>query len=825
MRFAEPTWLLAGLAAALAWWIVLLSRRAGRTLPWCSAAMTSLAILLLAGALAKPEAKFPGRAGLWLLVAEDISASQADASALALDTLNMPARRYVFAGAVGRSAEGIDPDQTRLGPVLSLIAARADELAGAVIVTDGRIDDHAGLSASAEAIRQASLPLMIVPRAPGGMDVRLADLRARRTAEGSVHLTATVTATAGGRCTLEITRDEDEAPLLIRDLTLLPGSPATVRLIDRPADRATTYRAEVRAENDLLTGNNRLAVRAEPSQPRILLCGASAAALPIPVSDGASIEPIAPPEMPKAVEPLLTASLVIVADPTGRLLSPLQRDALAGYVRMGGGLVMLGTGPAEDPNDPLNTVLALRPTDQQRRRLDVVVLLDASGSMNELQPRPDDPAGPTRRRFDLARDATLALARRQLTASDRLRVLTFKGRATEQYLGPGGPESLSTLSDALDAVTPSSGTALAPALAAALATPPAEGLDRLIIVLSDLQTEDFDPAGWADRLSEGEAALAVAATGLSGDEDDPDQPLVQLARRMSAPLVYQPDLATLAEVFAEFVREARGDLLRRRETSVEIVGPLFGRDVAALPDVGAFLALAAQEDAELLARTEAGEPLLARRRVAQGRCVSLAVPLAGPWNQPWRQSPAVAELFAGMIEWGAMPAGDPRYTGWAERDGDRLVVRLTRDQPIDPAEGPAMTAQWVSAERSAEPVAMRQVAPAEFEARLPSPGDAPAGVMVRGGDGRILWHKTISARYPAEFEHVGVDRAALARLAEITGGRVIEPDQLPAITRSIAARGYRPIWPILVIAAAVVMLLDWVTTRLVHTPPARRRAR
>jgi hypothetical protein len=74
-------------------------------------------------------------------------------------------------------------------------------------------------------------------------------------------------------------------------------------------------------------------------------------------------------------------------------------------------------------------------------------------------------------------------------------------------------------------------------------------------------------------------------------------------------------------------------------------------------------------------------------------------------------------------------------------------------------------------------------------------------------------HASLSVPYPNEYRAVQDDGAALRRIAERSGGRVIEVDQLASAdlfdrTGLAPARSVRQAWDLLAIAAAVLLLLD-----------------
>jgi hypothetical protein len=97
---------------------------------------------------------------------------------------------------------------------------------------------------------------------------------------------------------------------------------------------------------------------------------------------------------------------------------------------------------------------------------------------------------------------------------------------------------------------------------------------------------------------------------------------------------------------------------------------------------------------------------------------------------------------------------------------------------------------------------MKQVGPRRWEGRLPP--DLTGAVVVRKGRARA----TATIPCPPEFAAVGVDRAALERIARETGGRVLKSAELDALPRPErrAPRSGRPLFLVAALALVFVEL-------------------
>ena len=815
MTLARPAALAALAAAAapavLAWW----ARRRGRKVPLPAVVAQTLALAAVALALAGPRAPLAGGTRLPYLLAVDASGS-VRAQRPGEGGLRFPpgaaVERYYFAGGLSRSGRAAEASATRIGPVLRMIAARARAgLAAGVVCTDGRFTD-ADWPAAARAVAAAGAELLIVPMDSPPPDGRIASLRAVRRGRHDVEIAVSVSADASMARTLTVTRSGREGALLVRELALLGRGPVTIRLSDAlPADAAGQYTARL-TPADTFVENDSAAALVLPLDRKMAAVGAPPRMRGSLARAGA-VEMLAPSDLPATPAALAAFAAVIVFDHTGQALTPAQRRALAGYVRDGGGLVMIGTGPHATPaddRDPLNRVLPLAANPFQRRPLDLAVLLDRSGSMAEDAP---GPGGPRQMKFDLAAEAAVAL-REHLTERDALRVITFAAAARVEYDSGDAPADFAALRRALSEVAPAGSTKVDPAMAEALAGGARGGRTPMLLVLSDLRTEDFDPKQWAGKIRTAAAQLAVVAVGRA-DEDDgaaADLPLKKLAELLDAPYEQRDHLGGLAEVFARLVRRGRGESLNRAPTKIVATAALFNTPLKSLPQAEAYILSGLRGRSQSLARTAGGDHVLATRLAGLGRTASLAVPLTEGLNAAWSAPPA-GGLVPAAAEWAARGANDPRLDVRLLRDGGRLRIEVIARQAGRAVNELPLTAS-VAAGDDLHTAALEQTAPGRYEGSAECRRDVPAAVTIRGEDGSALWNGSAPVHCPPEFQAFGADAESLRRLARLTGGRIVSPGELAGRLREVRRRGLTPLWPYLLAAALALMLAEWSLTRI-----------
>lgn len=779
LTLQSPAWLALAILAVGPVVACLLARRAGRTPSTAASVLQSTALALLAVALARPAMTRTADEPLPWLVLQDASASLTGQQLTAIP----PAAEVVrFADRLLPPGQTPSRAVTRLAPALQLAAGRiaAGRVGGAILATDGRF--HDAWAPAATALGQLEAPLLIVPHAAPDDDARIATITAKRTAAGRARLRIDLAANAPLRRTLTITPAGSTAPLARRKVTLQPGQAASVHLdVPAPPGRTNTWQAAL-TPADALPNDTAATILAPSQRPTAWIAPADAPPLPKLHRPTIRLSPAEAPTTPAG----WTRYGAAIANPAE--LPAASRAALARAAAMGTGLILTTIDPNTPTDAPLTAIAPLIPSARQRNPLDLVVLLDASGSMAR-------PAGKGMR-FDLAREGLLAL-RGDLSPADGLAVWTFARQVQPCYTAPPGQIDFAGLAETLDAIAPTGPTDIAPALQALADRQPAEGATGLILALTDQDVAPFDATELADRLARGGWKLAIVAAG-----PQTAGPLAELTRRMAgrATLVRAESLTGLAELFGSLIRTARGPAATTRRVTITTAPTMTG-----LATLGPSLAVTptrTRTGATVIARADA-EPLAAVAPVGLGRVASLAIAPGQTAGQPL-PAEAADDLLRAVTQ-----ESDPRYSLDVSRAGEQLRLDLSA-----PQRGLALRALLQPAEPGSEArqAELQQVGPFRYRATLTLPSDQAAGLVV-AHDRSAVVREVIPARAGPELLS-GADWTALGELADRTGGRIVPADQLPAELGRIARAGRLQLWPIALAAALTSMLLAW----LVHRP-------
>lgn len=671
-------------------------------------------------------------------------------------------------------------------------------------------------------------------------------------AEGSIVTVRVVLSTTTGTSgTLSLT--EEDAPVDLngpepgagRRLELPPGRHAVLLDLPLPEGRIHRFRATFEpdttrtAEGLVASGDTHLdnnqaeAFIISPGAGEILIVdgvgegnpsGPGATLLQSLTRQGAQARLIAPASFPDGLLGLQPYDLVILQNVPADALSEEAQRSLAAHVRdMGAGLIMVG-GPQSFASggwtgSPIEPILPVRLDIGEKlveRRTAIVLVLDASGSMNASV------GGSFKSQQQIA-NAAAAMAVRSLGENDLVGVIQFSGNA--QWVRPlaANTEPDKTAA-AIESITPGGGTNIPPGLDLAReALADVEAAVKHIIVLSDGQSmgSELLPAMAAQLAGDGINVSTISV----GDGADTET-MFQMAENGGGVHYPVTNPSVLPRIFVRAVRIVRDPLIKEGLFQPVVLpsGSPAVSGLAPMRQLGGLVLTAFRDDplvTNALATPE-GEPVLAHWSAGLGRVAAFTSD-AHAWARPWLAWEGYDTFWAQLTRLiGRAPSGRGLELS-TEIDSGRLVLRLlaldSRGEPIDALAVPATV--YAPDGRRLD-VSLEQVGPGAYEARADAGASGNYIAIVRPRDASgplppVLGGATQAAS--AEYASLRSDRAMLERLAEETGGRVLTLDELSAGTLfardSIEPRrAEASIWRTLLVISVVVMLLDVATRRI-----------
>ena len=636
---------------------------------------------------------------------------------------------------------------------------------------------------------------------------------------------------------LELPRGETEVEM--RSIVRVPG-PVTYT-VDLDVQGSDRFRANNRfASSAIVPGRPAvLLVESDPSRATYL-----ARAL---VAGEYEVDVRGPRELPTNVRELERFDFVVLSDVPADAVSLGQMDALERYVRdLGGGFLMAGGeqgfGLGGWGGTRIEQLLPVR-MDAERRRdqpsLALALVIDKSGSMTGIK-------------MELAKDAAKATAE-ILSAEDYLEVVGFDSQPVRVVRMQSAANRLRILTD-IGRLAPSGGTAIFPALDMAyqdLAVTRAR--IKHVILLTDGQTQESGLETLVQAMRA--ESITVSVVGLGSDVN---RSLLQSMANLGGGRAYfTVDPHNVPRIFTRETSTVSRSSAVEEYFQPMVASPadfLRGIDVGSAPFLHGYVATQAKPSpAQVILRSELGEPLLARWRVGLGWSLAWTSDIKNRWAVEWLRWPGYQRFWSQLVrehmrqrrrqtldmrasiedglvhvEVDAIGQDDRFMDGLESRvtltgplgaRTDRRTQRPTNDGGSAAQNGAAQDGGVAAPDESAreETHPLRQTAPGRYEARFPLDRyGAFVLEAVHTRDGRPIAESRaqVANPYPREYATIEPDETLLRRAAELTGG-----DREPTPARLFDPRGEKvrhnePLWPPLLYAALGLFVLDLLLRRV-----------
>lgn len=722
-----------------------------------------------------------------------------------------------------------------------------------VLISDGNQTSGDAEAAARELAGRAGtgIPVDVIPLAYNlGIEtiVEAVDAPPRAPSESTVTVRVSLSSTQGARGTLRLLREGE--PLDIngdeagagRRLVLPAGR--HVELIQVELDAARLHRFSAVFEPDRLEGalvgdtrlenNTGAAFTITPGKGSVLVldgvgngspAGAGATLAAALRESGLDVTLRAPESAPTELLEIQAYDLIVLQNVPVEAVPQATQQLLVTYVRqIGGGLVMVG-GPDSfgaggwngSPVEDLLPVALDLPEKLVQPDAAVVFVLDVSGSMRRAV------MGTTLSQQEVANEAA-ALAVRTLDKKDLVGVIAFS--EAHEVIVPLGPNSdPERTAGRILALGPGGGTNMGPAMEEGgrqLRT--AKASVKHMILVSDGRSLGHETL--PDRAKEIREHDGVTISTISiGDESD-EQTMDKIAANGGGTFypVYNP--AMLPRFFLKAVRIVRSPLVR--ETVFQpVILPTGSPLVTGLGPPPRLLGLTLtrrrpEATITYAMETPTGEPLLAHWNVELGKVAAFTSD-AHKWAAEWLEWPGYRQLWTQVARVLARPPGSGRMELDAEVRGESLALRLdaTGDdgRPLD-----LLTAPAIVYSPSGKPVEvlMTQTASGLYEATVPAreSGSYVAIVTPRLGTSQLTSVMGgVSVASGVEYRRLQSDVGLLRRIAEATGGRVLDLADARGARlfdrAGLEAREARtPLWRTLLLWTLLVLLLDVATRRI-----------
>jgi Ca-activated chloride channel family protein len=597
-----------------------------------------------------------------------------------------------------------------------------------------------------------------------------------------------------------------------------------------------TYELLVESAEDTLAENNLLQGVVEvKGPPRVLLLSAQpesqrALARVLQVQGYAVVES-APERDALSLAELSSFDLLVLDNVPAFQLSYAKMENIEKYVRdLGGGLWVVGGSQSYGAGGyfrtPLERILPVDMRPPARLEMPHVALLfviDKSGSMGA------GAEGSTK--LDLAKAAAMAAAD-IMNPSDQVGILAFDANwdwaLPFRQVGKG-----EWLSSGLAGLQSDGGTDMYKAVVEAeRAITSKQASIKHVIVLSDGLTDKADFHSLVTKMAQ--AGVTVSTVSVGNDADV--QLMADIAKDGKGRGYVALDPQTIPQIFTTETLLISRDLLIEKPVTASIVastGPLKGIAPTHLPALSGYVLTYPKPRAELLMRADK-DPLLVSWRYGLGRVMAFTSDLSGRWGKEW----VGWQIFG---QWSSQIARDTmrkildaklRADFLADGDSVKIVADLAaRDGAF--LNHLKLKANVSAPDRGTSEQALQQSAPGRYEGKFIAGQRGIHFVTLYAeadGGAAPLSIATLPyiAPYPKEYRELKPNLSLLSRLAEESGGEMLDGENFTAGLRRLytptpgkGQQGQDTWWPLagagLLLFLADLVLRSWPVHRAALT--------
>jgi len=342
------------------------------------------------------------------------------------------------------------------------------------------------------------------------------------------------------------------------------------------------------------------------------------------------------------------------------------------------------------------------------------------------------------------------------------------------------------------------------------------------IALTDGQSNPGDFEGLAKAMVNDRITLSTVGVGQDTDAAF----LEKLASLGRGRFYYVPNPSQLPQVFIKETAVVLKAAINEEPFTPQMVlstEPV--RGISGYPALLGHVVTEPKPRAETPLATDKGDPLLAHWQYGLGRSVAFTSDARTKWARNWVEWASYQQFWTQVVKWSLRRLENADLT--AEIVTERGEGRVS----VDALDGSGHFNNFLNLEGTVvdpkgerQAVKLRQTGPGHYEAAFPM-RDSGAYLLnlmeMENGRPRAAQVVGASLNYSPELEAGGPNLNLLRRIAETTGGKILDPTQ-PGSNPFLDDRRptWRPhdLWPALLQLAIILFVLD-VGVRRIHPDP------
>jgi uncharacterized membrane protein len=491
-------------------------------------------------------------------------------------------------------------------------------------------------------------------------------------------------------------------------------------------------------------------------------------------------------------------------------------EVLRTYVRdLGGGLVAVG-GPTSYGvggyyGTPIEDALPveMQIKDEQRRpSLAIVFIIDHSGSML------DSSGGVVK--LELAKEAA-ARSIELLFPTDRVGVIQFDDVAS--WVVPMTDLSdPSLVTNAIGSIQAGGGTDImsgVQAMANVLPDDPAKV--KHVILLTD---GGADPTGIPELVQKlyEENGITLSTVGVGSDA----APFLEdLAVTGGGRYHFTADASSIPSIFTEETSLASRAYIVEESFFPALVNssPILA-NIDSIPQLYGYVAASPKDLAQVILKSKKEDPILTTWQYGLGRSVAFTSDATGRWARDWVRWEGFPTFWTQAVRYTIGDNLDSSLQMTVSPDGHILLDAQSRGGQF--MNDYQITTNIVSPNGQTQSVILNQIAPGRYAGDF-SPDEQGVYLFNLSGtqdEDSLAFSQTTgwALSYSPEYQRLDSDPDLLMRLVALTNGKVASADPADVFTHDLkSTRGSRPIWPWLLLLAALLLPFDIAVRRLIIT--------
>ena len=668
-----------------------------------------------------------------------------------------------------------------------------------VLVSDGLFTDNADVALSAAQL--AGVPISVLPvGSPSGADVALVSIRgpSRVSVGRPFSIDIEIESARTVDATLVIYRDDE----LLSFGEVVLGEGLTYFSIDDSFEEPVphTYQAIVKALGDPIPNNDTLSLLVTATdQPPVLIVDRLGDSKIPALAESLGLLFTQSEAIP-SLEVLSSYRQMVLTGMSFATLTVDELSAVDGFVRnLGGGLLVVEgeeevRGISEGGIEELLPVSYTLPERSRQAQLALVYVLDRSSSMRSKVSGVE--------KIEILKEAAAASAT-LLDATTHVGIIAFN--LEHEWIVPITPVESARIYDALRELEAIGGTDVY--------YPIVEALDRLdelevpakhILLISDGKTIDEarDYASLVRRLQQLDD-VTLSAIGLGQTMNV--SLLSALVEAGGGTLYRADDFSFLPQISIQATQR----ISRQRfiDGPIEVAGRLREQpDASDVPPLDGYVLTYPKATADT--SLWAGEdPIVSTWRIGLGAVTVLNTDLAGLGSEEWLAWPGLSKLFESILA-----TTEPHLTSTLGLSASIVRHPGTIELLVDARDDDRAFANFLSLEVEMLPEGwtheLVQMGPGLYVASFPTPPEGAYALHVIDQARQRALTLPLTVPYPIEYRELGRDAATLARVAETTGGLLLQDGvRLPTVEGG-ASTSYSPLHAAFLLAALGVFLLD-----------------